>query len=114
MVAVRQILEYGGGRVIRDGSTEGDAPRWDASAGDKGGGGAAPLPPSGVMVLSHAGSSLLDAAGVAALRARWGSPPHLYSWVFDSVSAARLTCLPYLHDPVGPNWIPLMCKFVHC
>ena len=37
----------------------------------------------GVIVLSNGNR---DAAGVAALKRRWGSAPILYSWVFDSVS----------------------------
>ena len=37
----------------------------------------------GVMVLSNGNR---DAAGVAALKRRWGSTPIRYSWVFDSVS----------------------------
>ena len=107
--AVKRLLTLGGGRMV--GPDYGDDDDEDAAAGGSGINAAAAAPAAGsgdpsrqggsdgrslqlrlpsssgvnkgVMVLSN---SNLDAAGVAALKRRWGSAPIRYSWVFDSVS----------------------------
>ena len=105
---VKQLLTLGGGHMVGpdhgNDADEGAAARGGisnaaaasaAGSGDPSSQGGSedrslqPRPPSssgvnkGVIVLSN---SNLDAAGVAALKRRWGSAPILYSWVFDSVS----------------------------